>query len=164
MKFSQDELKGREPVPADIYEVEFAGFSPKKSSKGDSVNLNGMGLIVGRPDLGPKRIIYAGLNEQIPGFIQDFVHSFGLPMEDQNGENPSIPGNFDGDPAKFKEEDPTTWVYKGPLIAQRAKWEVSVKDYNGSQQQDIVKFICKVDKCAEKFPKVRHAKEMRKTK
>lgn len=162
MKFSQEELKGLEPVPAGTYDVAFVGFKSKLSEKGDSVNLNGMLKVVGKPELGTNRIIFCNLNTQIPGFIQDFVHMLGHPMENQNADEPSIPGNFDGDTAKFKEDDPTTWVYKGPLVGSTGKVEVGLKDYKGAPSQDIVKFICKVPKCAETYPKVRHSKDMRK--
>jgi hypothetical protein len=161
MKFSQEEMKGLEPVPAGIYDVAFVGFKPKKAKSGESINLNGMVKIIGRPEYS-NRQVFVNLNTQIPGFIQDFVHSFGLEMEDQTGDDPSIPGNFDGDLGKFKEDDPTTWVYKGPLLGQTGKFELGLREYEGAQQQDIIKMICKVPNCAERFPKVRHSKDMRK--
>lgn len=162
MKFAAEEMEGLKPVPPGIYDVMFLGFKPKKSKNGTSINLNGLLKVMGHPELGEERKIFANLNEQIPGFIQDFCHMLGVPMQDQNGANPGIPGVFDGDPTKFKEDDPTTWVYKGPLEKQSGKIEVGLKDYNGEPSQDIIRFICKVSQCETKYPKVRHSKDMRK--
>lgn len=160
MSYSQEELEGIKPVPAGIYNVVFIGFKPKKAKSGDSINLNGSAKIIGVPDLKGPGMLFVSLNSQIPSFIQDFVHSFGLEMDDQNGDNPQIPGDFDGD-----TNNPETWKYTGPLYKQTARWEVSQQPHftnPGEVQQDLVKFICKVPQCAERFPKVKHAKDMRK--
>lgn len=161
MGFNKEEIEGLKPVPAGIYNVLLVGFKPKTSKAGDSINLNAQVKIVGNAEF-ENRMVFASLNTKIPGFIQDFVHSFGIEMEDQNGENPSIPGVFDGEPTKFNEQDPSTWKYQGPLLGQTAQWELGLRDYEGQPTQDIIKFICKVPQCAERFPKVRHSKDMRK--
>jgi hypothetical protein len=161
MNFNKEEVEGLKPVSPGIYNLLLIGFKPKKSKAGDSVNLNAQAKIIGNSEF-ENRMVFASLNTKIPGFIQDFVHSFGIEMEDQNGENPGIPGIFDGDVAKFNEADPTTWAYRGPLTGQVAQWELGLRDYEGNPTQDIAKFICKVPQCAQRFPKVRHSKDMRK--
>jgi len=160
MKFSKDQLKGPEPVPPGIYTVRFDGFKPKLSKDGNSINLNAQVSIINNPNFDNKKL-FAGLNSKIPSFMQDFVHSFGLEMEEQLSDNPSIPGNFDGDPAAFRENDPSTWKYVGPLLGRTAQWEVSLKEYQGNVQNDIVSFICAVDGCASRFPEIKHSKDMR---
>jgi hypothetical protein len=160
MSYSSDKLEGPKPQPAGLYTVAFIGFKPKKSEDGGSLNLNGMAKIVNQADLKGPGLLFVSLNSQIPSFIQDFVHSFGLEMDDQNGDTPTIPGDFDGD-----QNDPTTWKYTGPLSGQTAQWEIGLKPHYknpGEVQQEMIKFICKVPQCAERFPKVKHAKDMRK--
>lgn len=161
MKFNKEELEGMKPVPAGVYQVRFVGFKPKLSKNGLSINLNGIGEVVNNPDH-EKRQIWANLNNSIPTFIQDFVHSFGLEMEDQLGSDPSIPGAFDGNPATFNEQNPETWVYVGPLTNKVATWEIGEGSYNGKPKNEIIKFICAVPNCAESFPDVSHSHDMRK--
>lgn len=163
MQFDKTEMEGIKPVEPGIYTVAFIKFKPKKSKNAEkpSINLNAQAKILGIDEVdGKPRFLFANLNSSIPSFIQDFVHSFGLEMTDQFGENPGIPGEFDG-----KEDDPTTWVYQGPLIGQTAQWEVTVSPHwqdSNKQQQDIVRFICKVPDCANRFPHVKHSTDMRK--
>ncbi len=159
MKFNQESLKGPEPVPAGVYTVRFESFKPQLSKNKDSINLNAKAVIVGHGDL-DGRVIFAGLNSKIPNWTQDFVHSFGLEMEDQLGTDPSIPGVFDGDPVKFKEDDPSTWTYKGPLLGRTAKWEVGTREYEGRLSNEPRQFICAVPGCATKFPEIKHSKDM----
>jgi hypothetical protein len=165
MKFDQDKLEGLQPVPQGLYKVLFVEFKPKLSKKNEvtgkqSINLNAKVKILDHPEFETERFLIANLNEGIPSFIQDFVHSFGLEMEDQLGTNPNIPGVFDTDKAKFKEADPETWVYSGPLTAKTAQWEVGIKDYQGRPSQTITRFICAVKDCGTRFPKVSHSKNM----
>lgn len=163
MGFDSAALKGPEPLPSGIYEVRLEGFAPKlskaKEGKSPSVNLNGIVVVVGNPEYDGRKV-FAGLNEQIPGWIQDFVHSFGLEMEDQLGDAPAVPGIFDADPTTFKADDPSTWKYAGPLLGRTAKWELGVRTYQGKEQQDIRQFICSVPNCASLFPSIKHAKDM----
>lgn len=163
MKYDQEKLEGLQPVPAGIYKVLFVGFNPKKSkpniAKGgaQSLNLNAKVKILDHPEFETERFVIANLNEGIPSFIQDFVHSFGLEMEDQLGDNPMLPGNWEGD-----ESNPETWKYHGPLTAKTAEWELGIKDFQGRPSQSIKKFICAVPNCATRFPKVRHSQDMAK--
>jgi hypothetical protein len=159
MSFSKDEIKGIEPVPAGLYTVAFFKFSPKLSSKGDSVNLNGIGKIISHPEFA-NRQIWANLNTQIGSFIQDFSHSFGLPLDVDSSGNLEIPGTWNSG-ANFNPDNPETWVYEGPLIGQTAQWEVGIKDFNGPKQE-IIRFVCKIPDCEQKYPETKHSKDMRK--
>ena len=164
MSFSKEEMKGLEPVPAGIYTVVFVGFKPTISKAGDSLNYNAQAKIIGHPDY-EGRMLFASLNTKIPGFIQDFVHSFGMSLEELPDGNLSIPGRWDGEPAKYDADDPTTWKYVGPLTSQTGQWEVTVKPHYQDPtktSQEIIKYICKIPQCAERFPEVRHSKDMRK--
>lgn len=168
MKFDSEKLEGLQPIPAGIYKVLFVSFSPKFSKPNavtgaKSINFNARVKILDHPEFETDRFVIANLNVGIPSFIQDFVHSFGLEMEDQLSNEPSIPGVFDADTHKFKESDPETWTYAGPLTAKTAHWELGIKDHNGRPTQSIKKFICAVKDCTTRFPKIQHAKEMDKS-
>lgn len=167
MKFDQDKLEGLQPVSQGLYKVLFIEFKPKKSKPNNvtgktSINLNAKVKILDHPEFETDRFIIANLNEGIPSFIQDFIHSFGLEMEDQLGAEPTIPGVFDTDKAKFKEDDPETWVYSGPLTGKTAQWELGIGDYQGRPNQRIERFICAVKDCNTRFPKINHSKNMAK--
>lgn len=163
MGFSQDKLEGIQPVQDGQYKVLFLGFDPKFSKSVNqvtgkpSINLNAKVKILEHPEFTQDRLLFVSLNENVPTFIQDFVHSFGLEMEDQLSDNPSIPGNFDGN-----QSDPTTWKYSGPLTAKTAIWEVGTGEYNGRQTNVIRRFICAVKDCNTRFPKIRHSTDMAK--
>ena len=161
MKFNQEELEGLKPVAAGVYQVRFGGFKPKLAKSGLSINLNGIGIVVNNPQHDGRQI-WANLNNSIPAFIQDFVHSFGVEMEDQLGSDPSLPGIFDANPATFDETKPETWLYLGPLTNKIATWEVGETLYLGKPKNEIIKFICSVPDCASLFPNVQHSHDMRK--
>jgi hypothetical protein len=165
MSFAQEKLEGKKSVPSGLYKVRFGGFKPKLSSNNPNdwtkSNLNAYVNIIS-PDEFADSPLYANLNLQIPSFIQDFVHSFGLEMEGQDSDNPEIPGIFDADAAKFIQEKPETWVYAGPLTNKIAMWEVSEGSYQGKPKTDVVKFVCSVQDCGTRFLNVRHASDMRK--
>ena len=158
-KFNKEELSGPKPVPPGLYTVKFEQFRPKKSKDGASINFNAEVSIVGGEYDGKR--IFAGLNTKIPSWIQDFFHSFGVPMEDQNGEEPSIPGIFDVDKATFNAEDPTTWKYAGPIVGKTAQWEIDVKTYQGRDSNEPRQFICAIKDCASLYPQIRHARDMK---
>jgi hypothetical protein len=164
MGFSQEAVEGLKPIPPGIYTVVFAGFKPAKSKGGDSINFNAAGKITGHPEY-DGRLIFTSLNTKIPSFIRDFVHSFGLEMDGEGTENLNIPGFFDAEAGAFKEEDPTTWKYTGPLNGQTAQWEISIKPhYQDANKisQDIVKYICAVPDCETRFTASKHSTDMRK--
>jgi len=168
MKYNQDQLQGPKPVPPGVYTVRFEGFKPKWAKLKDgqtvptSVNLNAEVTIINNPDY-ENRKVFASLNDQIPSFIQDFTHSFGVPFDvDVATGDPSFPGIFDADPATFKADDPSTWKYAGPLVGKTATWELGVRDYQGREQQDVRRFVCAIPNCAETYPDIRHSMDMAK--
>lgn len=165
MKFDSEKLEGLQPVPAGVYKVLFVEFKPKYSKPNaitgqKSINFNAKVKILEHPEFETDRFVIANLNIGIPSFIQDFVHSFGLEMENQLAPESSIPGIFDADPSKFKEDDPETWTYAGPLTSKTALWELGIKDYNGRNTQTIKRFVCAVPDCNTRFLKIRHAENM----
>lgn len=161
MKVSNDKIEGFDVIPPGQYEVRLVGFKPKKSKDGNSVNLNAEMQVVNNPDL-VNRKLFDSLNTPGAAFYHaDFCHCFGLPME-TDGKESWIPGDWDGDPAKFKEDDPTTWVYKGPLAGRIGRVEVEVDNYNGKDNNKIRRYFCAVQDCASKFPKIKHLEQLNK--
>ena len=63
-----------------------------------------------------------------------------------------LPGNWDGDIAKFKEDDPTTWVYDGPLIGRDAQVEIANDTFNGKVNNKVKRYICAVPDCDTSVP------------
>jgi len=159
MKVSNEKIEGQDVFPAGQYEVKLVSFKPAKSKDGASINLNAMMAITNHPEYANRKL-YDSLNTPGGAFTQpDFVHCFGLPME-TDGKESWIPGEWDGDVAKFKEDDPSTWVYKGPLIGRSGKVEVYVDNYNGRDNNKIRRYFCAVSDCATKFPKIRHSADL----
>lgn len=163
MGFNKEKLEGLQPVPDGTYKVLFIEFKPDFSKKANeitgkkSTNLNARVKILDHPEFEQDRFLIAPLNEGVETFIQDFVHSFGLEMENQLGDHPDIPGTFDGN-----QNDPKTWKYSGPLTAKTATWEIGIGDYNGRPVNTLKRFICTVPNCASRFPKITHSKDMAK--
>lgn len=168
MKASAEKLEGQQPLPAGIYKVLFVDFKPGYSKSVNkvtgkaSVNLNAVVKVLDHPEFEKERFLFASLNEGVQSFWQDFVHSFGMEMEDQLGPEPSIPGTFDADKTIFKVDDPTTWRYSGPLTSKTAQWEIGIGEYQGKPSQTIDRFICAVKDCSTRFPKISHSKKMNK--
>jgi len=173
--FSKEQLSGIKPVNPGIYYVKFETFKPKLSKNPNkqgkyTINYNAWCYITQHPTIEEhKQLVIANLNESIPQFIQDFHHSFGVPLEEvvdpATGElGGKIPGIFDADPSIYKEEDPTTWRYAGPLTDQIATWELDVDTYNGREQQVIRRFICSIPDCNIQWPDIQHATDMAKKK
>lgn len=131
------------------FQVVFQGFSPKKSSKGDSVNLNAKVVIIGDPEQNGKISTYS-LNFQPSTWfmVKSFVHSFGLEVEKDPQGNESIPGEW----IQPNPNDPTTWSYNGPLMGKTARWEFAEVEYQGKKNVKPKQFLCAVNGCTEKHP------------
>lgn len=157
-KVDTSKIEGQEVFPPGIYEFKLAGFAPKKSKGGDSTNLNPRFELINHPDFAGRKV-FDSLNEGAAFLWPDFVHALGLPME-TDGDSSWIPGDWNGDPAKFKEDDPSTWVYKGPLVGRVAKMEIAVGNFNGRDNNRIKRYFCALPDCATKFPKIRHSEDL----
>lgn len=163
MKVSNEDLEGRKVIPPGIYEIKLIGFKPAASKDKTSINLNPSMEVIGNPDLAGRKL-FDSLNTPGAAFYHsDFVHCFGLPME-TDGTSSWIPGDWAGDPVKFKEDDPTTWVYKGPLVGRTGKAEVVVSSYDNKENNKINRYFCAIPDCATKFPTIKHSTNLAKKK
>jgi hypothetical protein len=160
-KVDQSKIEGQEVFPPGIYEVKLIKFSPKKAKSG-STSLKPMLEVVNHSEYAGRKL-YDELNEGGAFTWPDFCHCFGLPME-TDGDSSWLPGEWDGDKVKFKEDDPATWVYKGPLVGRTGKVEVAVDNYQGRDNNKIKRYFCAVADCATKFPKIRHIEDLLKKK
>lgn len=160
MNFNKEELSGAPPVPAGWYTVQLKGFKPKVSTKGDSVSLNAELAIIGNPDYEGRRV-FVGMNTKMAFMWQDFVHSFGLPMEEVQNENSgtekadyTLPGVFEG--ADQYPDDPSKWKYQGPLTNATAEVELAeipAQTVEGKQyraKNEVRQFKCAVTGCTDK--------------
>jgi hypothetical protein len=138
----RDQLQGFKAVPAGVYEVRLDGFEPQFSKKKDSVNLRPKLTIINNQDNNDQRL-FDNLNTGC-WYLHDFVHAFGLEMEDK-GDQVSIPGDFQG-----PDEDPTKWTYVGPLVGRIAKVRTIVGEYQNKPQTYIDQWYCAVPACQEK--------------
>lgn len=173
MKITKDGLKGIEPVPNGLYDVRLTGFKPTASklkpgeTEMTSVNLWPTVEILNRPDLNfkdgkPRNLKCFNMNTKMESSINDFVHSFGLEMEDQLGDTPAIPGLWGESKPGFDATKPETWVYEGPLLGKTAQWDIVIGDYQGRPNNQVMRFVCKVPDCATKFPSIFHSTKLAK--
>ncbi|HEY1644842.1 MAG TPA: hypothetical protein VGF75_00465 [Candidatus Saccharimonadales bacterium] len=166
-KYNMDaeKLRRPEPIPQNIYTLRLTGFKPKKSKDGESVNFNPQFTII---DPGQKwdgkveKYLFVG-SAKVPSLLQDMVHALGEIME-QDPNDPdspaSIPGIWDADQVKFQADDPSTWVYQGPLMNKECKAELYINSYQGQDNNRILRFLCAIPDCATKFPKIQHSTNM----
>ena len=161
MGFSKEELSGAPPVPSGWYTLQFKQFKPKKSAAGDSVSLNAEFAIVS-PSEYENRRIFSGMNTKMAFMWPDFVHAFGLEMQEIQDENAgtekasyTIPGVFDG--ADANPDDPSKWSYLGPLANKTIEVELAEipaqigkdgKHYRA--KNEIRQYKCAVPGCTEK--------------
>lgn len=163
MSFDKDSLNGGKVIPAGLYDVRLTGFKPRKNKAGDSVNFNAQMEVINHPEF-DKTKVFETLSAKA-GFTQwDFCHAFGLELEDQGNGQYVLPGVWDGDLAKFNENDPSTWVYDGPLVGRDGKIELAIDTYEGKENNKVRRYICAVADCASKFPENKHSQDLLKRK
>lgn len=166
MKFDKNDLKRPEPVPAGVYDLRLIGFEPKTAKSGESINLNPVFefTTVNNQKGDPKKLKFAFVgNTSVPNLLQDMCHGFGELMEEDPNDPDApaaLPGIWDADKLKFKEDKPETWVYSGPLLNKVLKAELYVDNYNGRENNKVLRFYCMVPNCAERFPKIQHSDNM----
>jgi len=145
---SKEQMESRKPVPTDIYDVILKGFKPKLAKSGQSTNLQPILAVTNHKTLNGNRI-FDNLNTNAGFYHEDFVHCFGLPMEQVGPEEFAIPGEFMPDPSD--PQNPAKWTYNGPLIGRVGKVEVVMgKDDKGKDRSQIKRFLCAVTGCQKK--------------
>lgn len=161
MSFDKDSLL-QKVIPAGLYDVRLLSFKPELNKNKDGINFKPRMVVINNPEY-DKTSVFDTLSSKA-GFTQwDFVHAFGLELEEIGNGNYVIPGTWDGDPATFKETDPSTWKYDGPLIGRDAKLELAIEpSFNDSAKMvnKIRRYICAVPDCATKFPDNKHIMDM----
>jgi hypothetical protein len=140
---------GFKVVPAGLFDIRLKGFKPKLNKNKDGVNFNAQMEIMNSPEHDGVKL-FDTLSTKA-GFMQiEFCHAFGMEMEDLGNGLFVLPGIWDGDPSTFKEEDPSTWRYVGPLLNRDAKVEVAIDTYEGKENNKIQRYFCAVKDCTYK--------------
>jgi len=142
---SKEEVKGLPPMQEGLITVRLDSFTPKLSSKKDSVNLNPVMKVINHAEYN-DRLVFENLNTKGKWVWKDFCHAFGVPLVEGNNGDVEFPGDFDG-----PEDDPTKWQYRGPLVGQQAQiYLVQADNTKGGIANKIKYYICKVAGCTEK--------------
>lgn len=158
MGFDKDSLTGK-TAPNGIYTVRLSGFRPALSKNKDSVNFNPQLKIINHPEHDNIKV-WETLNSKA-GFTQwDFAHAFGVELEDQGNGQYTLPVTWDGDPLKFKEDDPSTWVANSVLIGRDAQVELAIDTFEGKQSMKPRRYICAIDNCETRFPENKHSTDL----
>jgi hypothetical protein len=158
MKVDNSKIEGQDVIPPQIYEAKLVAFKPKASKSGTSFNYNPVLEIVSPAEYAGRKV-FDNWNSVAEWLLVDYCHAFGLPLE-TDGKSSWLPGVWDADPAKFNADDPSTWVYKGPLVGRVAKVEIAVDNYNGRDNNKVRRYFCAVADCKTKFPKVNHSEDL----
>lgn len=156
MKVSNEKLTGAENPTPGPYKLKLLFFKPETSKKGDSINLKACMEVVDHVTFDGRKV-WDNLNSNGAWTYSDFCHAFGLPME-TDGKESWLPGNWDGDAAKFDPNKPETWKYVGPLVGRTANVEIGVDSFGAK----IRRYFCAVPDCATKFPTVKHSQDLMK--
>lgn len=159
LTMSKKSLEPPASLPPGIVTLRMDGFKPKlsrkKPGKDQSLNLNPVLTVINNPNPDVNnRKHFENLNLNATWVIRDFVHCFGVALEDAGSDDVSIPGEFiGGDPATFEGS-----TYQGPLlgkVGQVELIEVPATDEHGNQvagkTRTVTKrYICSVPGCQEK--------------
>lgn len=144
IKASSEEIKGLPLMVEGLLTVRLDGFKPAFASKKDSVNLNPQLVVINHAEYNDRRV-FENLNTKGKWVWKDFVHAFGVPMPEVNGDF-EFPGEFDG-----PEDQPDKWQYRGPLLGQQAQLYIIQGDNGkGGVNNKVKYYVCKIAGCTEK--------------
>lgn len=145
----KDVIEGKPSLPAGIVDLRLDGFKPQFSKEKTSYNLRPVLRLVGSQDEdGKERQIWFNMNTNFKPCLVDICHALGQTLVKNPDGTYSIPGKFDG-----PDEDPSKWVYTGPLLGEVGKAElveIPSQDDPTKMRNDILQFFCRVPGCTEK--------------
>lgn len=175
MGVNPEQVKAEKPVPGGWYELRVKGITCKKSSSGKGVNYEAYTNVVNNTAECNDKFVLVRMNN---GFNQskvanDFTHACGFTLEADG----SFPGDWnlkdgvvalpDGTYASKdgKALDALTAFdgaqYKGPLLGKTLRAELAIDNYQGEDRNEVKQMQCKVDRCSQKFPDIRHLTDIR---
>lgn len=141
---SKEGVEGQPLLPEGMYTVRCDGFKPKFSKDKQSKNLNPVLKVTNNAEYNDRNV-YENLNTKADWIWKDFCHSFGVPIDQENGSY-VFPGNFEG-----PDDQPEQWQYAGPLVGQLAQvYVVQVSDNNGGIKNAVKFYSCKLPACSLK--------------
>lgn len=143
---NKSDLEGKKNPGPGIYHFRLDGFDPKfakeKPGQERSVNLRPKLVIINHGSLNGESIM-TYTNTSYPPELFDLCHALGVKYENEEADNPSMPGEFQG-----PDDDPTKWQYIGPLAGQTGQLEVAeAVGKDGKTRSQIKKFFCRVQGC-----------------
>lgn len=161
MGVPKESLTPPENLPGGVYQFRCDGFKPqmtkpKDPSKSPSINYCPQLVVINNPgknskgeSLNGKRIMDF-LNQNAGWIVQDFVHSLGAKMVEENGEV-NIPGTWT--PSPSAPDDVTKMTYSGVLIGRTGTLELAeVTDPSNPAKKymNVKRYLCAVPGCQEK--------------
>jgi hypothetical protein len=161
-----------------LYNFEVDDFTPKwVAKKGDldtrtreerGINFNPVCNVVSsvdgktiptREDGKPLRVFF-NATSTMSQMLEDFSHACGLPLEGDPETGQSLIGSWE----PVAEPDIEKCHYVGPLSHRKFQAYVIKSEYekNGVKvpKNEFKYFVCRVENCAQKFPKLVHLKSM----
>lgn len=162
MGVNPEETKAPKPVPGGMYDVRVKSLTAKLSKSGKGYNYEAYGNVVNNKAEYNDTFVLIRMNN---GFNQaktsnDFCHGLGFTLENDG----TFPGDWQVKDANKPADAPDYFdgaQYSGPLLGKIAKVELGVTNYDGLDRNEVIKVLCKVDKCAERFPDIRHLTDWR---
>jgi hypothetical protein len=158
MGVNPESLEAPQPVPSGMYELRLKGITCKASKSGKGYNYEAFFTTVNQPsETNDKFVMYRMNNGFSQGeAAQDMCHALGFPMEADG----SFPGDWTLKDAS-KPEDFNLAQYSGVLIGKTGKAELVTESYDGRESNVVKQWVCKVDQCTTRFPKIRHRTDLR---
>jgi hypothetical protein len=160
MSVNAETLETPKPVPSGRYKLRLKGMTIKKSPKGH--NIEAYLTTVEQPsETNDKFVLYRMNNGFSQGeAMQELSHGLGFAMDINADGTASLPGDWTlKDPNKPDEWDLAQ--YSGVLLGKVGEAELTIDNYNGNERNEVKQWICKVDSCPTRFPKIRHKTDLR---
>jgi hypothetical protein len=151
-------LEAPQPVPSGMYDLRLKSIVCKMSKSGKGYNYEAYFYTTGQPsDTNDKFVMYMMNNGFSQGEqAQDMCHALGFPMEADG----SFPGDWELKDAT-KPDDFNLAQYKGVLLGKTGRAELVTDSYDGRERNVVKQWVCKVDQCNTRFPKIRHRTDLR---
>lgn len=157
MGVDPESTKAPKPVPAGWYELKLKQLKAALSKSGSgNINYTGYLEVVEspKPDQNGSMVFFKMTGGPYQGMsVVDFCHMFGMHIE-PDGSFPGGQSAWVFDPKA--PEDVSKAQYKGPLLGRKGRAEVAINTYEGNDSNVVRQITCRVEKCAEKYPDIKH--------
>lgn len=144
-------------VDEGVQTLKLTGIDSKFSKDRGSINWTFNFEIYGHQKKDGSAVTLKNWVNSKAGWVQnDLCHALGIPMEAQPDGSIALPGDFNG-----PQDEPEKWQYRGPLVGRTCKaYLVKETSSKGTEVNNIKYFICGIQDCATRFPKIQHSKDL----